>query len=500
MTGKTVPLRPDDRPPPVADDARPHGAARTRAELRAFFDALAPTHDEWRARHRIYYDEQTALLRRLVQPGLKVIEIGCGTGDTLAALQPKDGLGVDLSPRMIDRARAKHPHLRFEVGDVEELDLGGETFDVVLLVDLVGELRDIWQAFRAIRPLCRPSTRVVVTYYNFLWQPAVEVATALGIKRPQFLQNWFSLEDVENLMDLAGFETTTKGDRLLVPLAVPVVAGAANRWIAPLPGVHRLNLIQYLVSRPSPGFSVRPEPLSASVVVPAKNERGNVREAIRRTPKMGTSTEIIFVEGGSSDGTREEILRAIAEETSPCTLRFVPQTGKGKGDAVREGFRAATGDVLMILDADLTVAPEDLPRFHLAIAERRGDFVNGCRLVYQMEDQAMRHLNLVANKLFGTAFSWVLDQRIKDTLCGTKVLRRVDYERIAADRAVFGDFDPFGDFDLLFGAARLGLKMVEMPVRYAARTYGETQIQRFRHGVLLAQMLVKGATFFKVDR
>jgi glycosyltransferase involved in cell wall biosynthesis len=258
--------------------------------------------------------------------------------------------------------------------------------------------------------------------------------------------------------------------------------------------------MNFLVARPSPGFHTRPTPMSVSVVIPAKNERGNVRAAIRRTPMMGTRTEIIFVEGGSGDGTREEIERAIVDEPSPCALRFVPQTGKGKGDAVRAGFAAATGDVLMILDADLTVAPEDLPRFHLAMSERRGEFVNGCRLVYPMEDQAMRHLNLAANKLFGSAFSFVLDQRIKDTLCGTKVLKRVDYERIAANRHVFGGLDPFGDFDLLFGAARLGLKLVEMPVRYYARTYGETQIQRFRHGALLAGMLAKGIRHFKIAR
>ena len=214
---------------------------------------------------------------------------------------------------------------------------------------------------------------------------------------------------------------------------------------------------------------------------------------------MGPKTEIIFVEGGSEDGTREEILQAIDEEDSPCELKFVPQKGKGKGDAVITGFAQATGDVLMILDADLTVMPEDLPRFHSALAEGRGEFINGCRLVYPMEDEAMRHLNLIANKLFGVAFSYVLQQPLKDTLCGTKVLRRSHYERIHRQRHIFGDADPFGDFDLLFGATQLGLEIVDMPVRYKARRYGSTQIHRFRHGLMLGQMLWRGYKHFKIN-
>ncbi|MFH1812266.1 MAG: bifunctional class I SAM-dependent methyltransferase/glycosyltransferase family 2 protein [Pseudomonadota bacterium] len=485
-------------PSPFSEASQP--ADTGKADLRAFFDGLASAHDTWRRRHRLYYTEQTAVIRRFVDPGLRVLEVGCGTGDTLAAMQPAVGLGLDLSPAMIDRARRKHPGLRFEVMDAEQLDLGGETFDVVVMADLVGELHDLWAAFRALRKVVRPHTRIIITYYNFLWQPLIEVAQRLGIKRPQMVQNWFTLDDIENLFSLNGFERVTSGDRLLLPVPVPGLETLANRVGAALPGLHALNLLQYQVLRPGPAFDARAQPLSCSVIVPAKNERGNIRPAIRRTPRMGPRTELIFVEGGSSDGTREEILAAIADEKSPCTLRFVPQGGKGKGDAVRTGFAEATGDVLMILDADLTVMPEDLPRFYLAIAEGRGEFINGCRLVYPQEDQAMRTLNLIANKFFGNAFSYVLNQRLKDTLCGTKVLTRDNYQRIADNRHVFGEFDPFGDFDLLFGAARLGLRIVEMPVRYRARTYGSTQIQRFRHGLLLFEMLGMAAHRFRFNR
>ena len=482
---------------PAPAPRAPGEEEKTQA-LKGFFDAAATTHDLWRQRHHLYYDEQTAVLRRFVPAGLKVLEVGCGTGHTLAALSPRVGVGVDLSPEMVARARRNFPALRFVEGNAEALDLGGETFDVVVLSDLVGELQDVWAAFRALRDVVDDHTRVVITYFNYLWQPALEVAESMGLKRPQAVQNWLSLSDLENLLSLNGFETVTRGDRLLFPLPVPGVAPLVNGVVSPLPGVDRLNLLQFLVARPGPGFRATADPLSVTVVVPAKNERGNIRPAIRRIPRMGPRTEVIFVEGGSQDGTREEILAAIRDEPSPCDLRFVPQTGKGKGDAVRAGFGAATGDVLMILDADLTVIPEDLPRFHTALCERRGDLVNGCRLVYPMEDQAMRSLNLAANKLFGAAFTHLLAQPIKDTLCGTKVLRRRDWDRICAQRHVFGDVDPFGDFDLLFGAARLGMRIVDMPVRYRARTYGSTQIQRFRHGLLLARMLVTAARHFKL--
>ena len=105
-----------------------------------------------------------------------------------------------------------------------------------------------------------------------------------------------------------------------------------------------------------------------------------------------------------------------------------------------------------------------------------------------MEEKAMRFLNLLGNKFFSLMFSWLLDQRFKDTLCGTKVLFKSDYEQLKKGRKFFGEFDPFGDFDLIFGASKLNLKLVEIPIRYKERTYGMTNIRRFRHGLLLFKM------------
>ena len=205
-------------------------------------------------------------------------------------------------------------------------------------------------------------------------------------------------------------------------------------------------------------------------------------------PQFAPNVEILFVEGHSRDGTYEECLR-VKEAYPDRNIRTFQQPAKGKGDAVRLGFTRAKGDIVMILDADLTVAPESMPKFYHALVGGHGEFVNGTRLVYPMSDGAMRTLNAIANRSFAMIFSYLLNQRFTDTLCGTKALWREDYDRIAAGRTYFGEFDPFGDFDLIFGAAKLNLKIVEVPVRYAERTYGETQISRFRDGWLLLRMV-----------
>jgi glycosyltransferase involved in cell wall biosynthesis len=314
---------------------------------------------------------------------------------------------------------------------------------------------------------------------------------------PQQRQNWLALGDIENLLSLAGFEVIRSGYRLLFPAWIPGVSWLANRLMAKLPGIRKLCLVQYVIARPAGARSVNPDAYSVSVVIPCRNERGNIENAVARMPRMGRSTELIFVDGNSTDGTAVEIERVARAYGSRWPIRLLHQgDGTGKGDAVRKGFAAATGDVLMILDADLTVPPEDLPKFFDALTRGKGEFINGTRLVYPMERQAMRTLNLLGNKFFSVAFTWLLEQRFRDTLCGTKVLFKRDYEKIAANRHYFGDFDPFGDFDLIFGASRLNLKIVEVPVRYRERTYGVTNIKRFSHGWLLLRMC--GVAFYKL--
>jgi glycosyltransferase involved in cell wall biosynthesis len=250
-----------------------------------------------------------------------------------------------------------------------------------------------------------------------------------------------------------------------------------------------------VIARPAPAQPPAQQ-ASVSVIVPARNEAGNIPAIFERLPQLGPQMEIVFVEGHSQDGTRAAIEREItAHAERDC--RLIQQSGVGKADAVRAGFAAARGQILMILDADLTVPPEDLTRFQAALLTGKGELINGVRLVYPMERQAMQGLNLLGNKLFSLAFSWLLGQPIKDTLCGTKVLWRRDYDRIRAGRSYFGDFDPFGDFDLLFGAAKLNLKIIDLPIRYRERSYGSTNIQRWKHGWLLVRSLAVAALRLK---
>ncbi len=454
--------------------------------LRELLDAQAPDSDRWRRKNRYYYEEVERIVRFHTPQDASVLEIGCGTGDLLAALEPSRGVGIDISPKAVEIARTRHPLLTFHVGDAEDLPLT-EQFDYVILSDVIGYLDDVQRAFEQLNRVCHPRTRVILTYFNYLWEPVLRAGERLGIKRPQPNQNWLSLADLQNLLSLAGFDAVSMGYKVLLPVRVPLLSPLCNRVLANLPLLRKLCLVETIIARPAP-VHVPEETLSCSVVVPARNERGNVENAVRRIPAMGRHTEIVFVEGNSHDGTAEEIERGIAAYPDRDVKLLRQGSGVGKGDAVRKGFSAAAGDVLMILDADLTMPPEELPKFLKALCSGRGEFVHGSRLVYPMEKQAMRFLNTLGNKFFSLAFTWLLDQRFKDTLCGTKVLSRRDYERIAAGRSYFGDFDPFGDFDLIFGAAKLDLKIVEIPIRYRERTYGTTQISRFRHGWLLLRM------------
>ena len=450
-------------------------------------------------RHRLsehYRGRLIELYRFLCPPGKRVLELGCAQGDLLAALDPGHGVGVDFSPEMIEQAREKHPHLKFSEQDVRDLKLD-ETFDVIILSDLVNDLWDVQETLTRVRRHCTPRTRVILNFYSRLWELPLSIAQSLGLARPNLPQNWLTVEDVTSLLLLANFEVIRTREEVLLPLPIPLLSGLANRYLVKLWPFRIGALTHMLVARPAidTSESERERP-RVSVVVAARNESGNIENIFARTPELGSGTELVFVEGGSSDNTYEAIEQAIAAHPER-TCKLFKQKGKGKGDAVRLGFAHATGDILMILDADLTVAPEELPRFVEILTSGKAEFANGCRLVYPMESSAMRFFNLVGNKFFSMAFTWLLGQPLKDTLCGTKTMWREDYEALVANRSYFGDFDPFGDFDLLFGAAKLNLKILDLPIRYRDRTYGETNISRWKHGWLLLKMVIFAARRIK---
>ena len=482
-------------PSPASDDRASGDLVGPEYDaLAAFFDEFATEDARWRRRNSGYHAWITSLHRFQIPAGSRVLEIGCGSGELLAALSPAGGVGVDISPQMIALARSRHPELRFERIAGEQLALG-ETFDYIVLSDLLPFVHDLVALFERVAAHSHPSTRVVVHSYSRLWRPAIRLAELAGLKPKKPIRNWIAPEVIRNLLELADLEVVTETRRMLLPKRVPFLNVALNGFLGSVWPFTHLCVTYWVVARPR--AQPRSEP-SVSVVCPCRNERGNVGELIGRLPMLGEPTELIFVEGGSTDGTLDEIEQQIATH-SELSMKLVVQTGRGKGDAVRAGFEAAENDVLAILDGDLSVRPEDLPKFIAARAAGRGELVNGTRLVYDIEPGAMRFLNLLGNKIFRWLFQAITGQLVTDTLCGTKVLNKADYNRIAAGRSYFGEFDPFGDFDLLLGAARLNMKIVDMPVRYQPRTYGSTNISRWRHGWLLLRMTAFAFWKFRVE-
>jgi SAM-dependent methyltransferase len=466
--------------PPEAADAFDY------AEVRGFFDHFAAEDARWRKRNAAYHEQIASLTRFAVPPGERVLEIGSGSGWLLDALRPSDGVGVDVSPGMVEAARERFPHLRFVEAAGEEVDLG-EQFDFVVMSDLMPFVHDLLALFRRVAAHSHPRTRVVVSSYSTVWKPVIRLAEWLRLKPRKPMRNWVAPEDVRNLLELSGFEVISQTRRILLPKRIPGLDLVLNGLLANLWPFNQLCLTYWIVAR------LQAEPLrdtpTVSVVCPCRNEAGNVAPLIDRLPVMGGGTELIFVEGGSRDETRAEIEQNL-ERRGDVEISLLDQPGSGKGDAVRTGFSAARNEILMILDGDLSVRPEDLPKFYDAVISGHAELVNGSRLVYDIEPGAMRFLNMLGNKVFSYLFRAITGQHVKDTLCGTKVLHRHDYDEIARNRSYFGDFDPFGDFDLLFGATRLSLKIVDLPVRYQSRTYGSTNISRWRHGWLLLRMTV----------
>ena len=471
---------------------------RKKAVLDCFND-LAADREMWIDKNRYFYDGDYKYMRFLVPPGSRILDLGCGTGRLLNELRPSQGVGIDFSPNMIEVARKQYPEHDFLCADIEDKNtyenLDGP-FDVVILSDTIGVLGDIQGVLTAVNAVCDDSTRIIISYYSNKWEPVLSLASLLGRRMPQIAPNYLSAEDIENFLYLSGFDVIKTEWRQLVPMKLLGLGEIINRYIAPLPFIRRLCLRNYVVARPLPCRDKQKKNYSASVLIPCRNEKGNVEQAIIRLPKFCDDMEIIFVEGHSQDGTLDEIKR-VAEAYSDMDIKYVVQDGKGKGDAVRKGFSLATRDVLMILDGDLTTPPEDMPKFYNALVEGKGEFINGSRLIYPLEKQAMRFLNMLANQAFSWLFTWLLNQRFTDTLCGTKVMFRDDYLRIQDNRSYFGNFDPFGDFDLIFGAVKLNLKVTEVPVNYASRRYGETQISRFSHGFLLLRMVIYAFRKFK---
>lgn len=457
-------------------------------EIQSFFEK-APLEGNWFAKK--YRQALAHYYRLIIPPSASILEVGCGSGELLVNLPNRDIAGIDLSYRQIEKAQQRLPRGTFMVQAGETLRID-RTFDFIILSETANFAADVQLILERLRTVSHARTRLIINFYNTLWRPILTMAKALGLKQKQPASNWLSTADFHNILDLADWQLVHKRARILLPFPFFSLDRLFNRLLAPF--LQPLCLTVFLVARPK--WFRRIGDKKVSVVIPARNESGNIEAAILRTPELGKGTEILFVEGNSEDNTWEEIQR-IGAKYSNKNIKALQQTGKGKGNAVREGFNVASGDILMILDADLTMPPEELPKFYEVLLNGHAEFANGVRLVYPMEKKAMRFINMCGNKMFSLAFSWLLGQPLKDTLCGTKALFKEDYEKIAENRSYFGEFDPFGDFDLIFGASKLNLKIRDVPIRYRERVYGDTNIQRWKHGLLLIRMVFFAARKIK---
>lgn len=454
-------------------------------DLIKFFDEHARERNKWVRKNNYYNKDLLKLLDFLMKKDCSVLEVGCGTGWLIDSVKGNRKVGLDFSGKMIERAIKKYKKIDFIKEDIEKYKFK-EKFDYIIIADTIGFFQDVQKVFENLRSACKPETRIIITYYNHLWEPILKICEKLNLKMKQPFENWLSLDDITNLLEMNNFQVVKKGQRMILPEYLPLISTILNKYMSQLPLIRKICLVNYVVARPL--HMKKEKELSCSVIIPARNEEGNIERAIKEMPRFCKDLEIVFVEGGSKDNTYKEIKRVTKKYQGKWKIKYMKQNGKGKGDAVRKGFDAASGEILMILDADLTVPPKDLIKFYKAISENKGEFINGTRLVYPMDREAMRFLNKLGNKFFSILFTWILAQKFKDTLCGTKVLSKKNYEDIKKGRKYFGDFDPFGDFDLIFGAAKLNLKIIEIPIRYRERTYGDTNISRFKHGLLLLRM------------
>ncbi len=453
------------------------------------FQAGAASYLQYRKRFSYYGNDIINYLNFFLQEDSSVLEVGCSCGETIAQLKGAYKVGIDFSDKMIEEAKFNFPDVDFYVMDAESITLD-KKFDVIIFNNIIGYLDNNQDVFYSIKKNCHEHTRIIISYYNHYWEPVLNFGETIGYKKKSPQQNWLDTKDISNLLYLSGFETYRTNKRLLLPVYIPILSWLINKYVAKLPLFKSFCLNQFTFARPQLNYSENTvsQKYSVSICLPARNESGNIEDAILRLPKFAKYQEIIFVEGGSSDDTWKKIQEIQEKYRNTHDIKIVKQSGKGKGDAVRKGFSIATQDILMILDADLTMPPEELPKFYYAIATGKGEFINGSRLVYPMEKEAMRFLNMLGNKFFSLIFSWLLEQPIKDCLCGTKVMFRKDYLKLTESRKFFGNFDPFGDFDLLFGAYKLNLKIIDLPIRYKERTYGSSNISRFTNGWMLLRM------------
>ena len=446
------------------------------------FDEIASNYDYWKEKNSYYYDTIKTFVSRIIPPESSVLEVGCGTGEILDIVQPVRGVGIDISAKMVELAKQKFPQHTFIHSPIEDLQID-EKFDFIILVDVADHVYDIMDVFGVLYRFCKPTTRIILTTINPWWDPILMFMEKIGAKMPEGPHNFVEKGNLAKILELMDFSVSYSGYMLLFPKKIPFLSFLVNALGTRTWGLKKLSSMQYMLIQPS----VKNETdlgMGCSVVIPCHNEQDNIEDAVRRIPKMGRETEIIVVNDGSTDHTAQKVKELQGEIKNLKLIDYSPN--RGKGYAVKKGFEDASQEILMILDADISTLPEELPRFFHPLNKGMCQFVNGTRMVYPMENQSMRILNLFGNKIFGFIMSFITQQNLTDTLCGTKALYKSDFKRIQ------WGLDKWGDFDLLFSAAKRGSRIMEVPVHYMSRKSGESKMKSFRHGLHLLRACFLG--------
>lgn len=443
--------------------------------------------DFWREKNWYFHNALKNIFKEFVTEDASVLQIGYGLGDVLAGLFPNKAVSFDEDKNLAELSRRRYSNFKFIVGNLNEIDLKGK-FDYIIMPNSVEHFTDIQTVLEKVRTNLADEGRLIMTLTNPKWQYVYDLLEKWGLKRPEEPKNWLKMRNLENIAELAGFEVSDSGFRLLIPTHIPILSNFINYRIKGKNTIASLAVEQFIVVKKS--LEKKNKNYSCTVLIPCYNEEGNIAEAIARTPNFCKNLEILIVDDGSRDKTATIVRKVMKKDKRVKLISYKPN--QGKGHAVRTGFDNAKGEIIMILDADMTVPPEELGRFYNVLASGQALFANGTRLIYPMEDQAMRSFNLLGNVGFSYAFSYILGQRVTDTLCGTKALFKKDYKKIKMTG------EGWGDFDLLFGASENNLKIKEVPVHYKKRVAGESKMKGLKHGFVMLKMVGKGFVRLKL--
>lgn len=459
--------------------------------IKTFYNKIAVTRSKYYRRNKFYHRSILKFFSMSISKDATILELGCATGDLIGNLHPSSGVGIDISDSMIQIARDRYPSVEFICENAEDFQTD-RVFDYIIVSGIVGNVKNIQILLEKALKWSTPDTRIFIDFYNPLWHPIIKLGEKTGLKMPEMTQNWLSVDDIENFLYISGYQVIKRKYLLFFPKYIPVVSYLLNKWIGNLPIIRRLSLDNIVIARPEKPLP-DPENKKCSVVITCRDEEGNIEGLVTRMPQMGRRTEIIFVEGHSRDNTVEKIQEMIRKYPEK-DIKMLTQKGIGQGDAFRYGFDEAQGDFVIWLEADLTTPPEEAIHFWNTYLENRGEYINGSRFIYKMERSSMPLINFLGNRFFGILFTLLLKQRFTDTLCGFKAISKENYLKIRHQIDYFGNFDPFGDFELIFGAIKNNLKVAEIPVHYQPRQYGESKAygQSFfsfmKHAMLLMRM------------